>query len=248
MIDPIMAIVEELETITVEAQESNEFVGDIMTDTHTPETTRLYFQNLNGLRWDNQGGKWPYVCEVISSIQVDIACFAETNTNTNNYTVRKSMETITQQHFSQSRLILASSKHSTTTMYKPGGTAILACNAITARIKTQTRDRMGRWTSISIETAGNRRLRIISAYQVCADIRSGSNTAASQQRAQIMEETSLGDNPRRLTPRQAFIQDLQSFIRQIQHEGEDIILVGDFNEEINFPASGMEQLATSCGL
>ena len=219
-----------------------------MTDSPSQETTRIYFQNINGLRWDAEAGKWPYICEVLESINADIACFVETNTNTNNYTVRQKMETICQLQFQQSRLILASSNQSSKSTYKPGGTALLARNAITARIKSHTRDRMGRWASISIDASPTKRIRIITAYQVGTTTRPGTNTAAAQQQAQIMIEQSVERQYQRRTPREAFIHDLQSFIRQVQNEREEIILLGDFNEEISSPTSGMDRLATNCGL
>lgn len=107
---------------------------------------------------------------------------------------------------------------------------------------------MGRWTSISLTTATSRKVRIISAYQVCQQSSPGTNTAASHQTAHIITESSTTGSTTRITPRQAFIQDLQSFIRNMQEEEEDIILVGDFNDDITDPMSGMDQLATTCGL
>ena len=225
-----------------------ESIGDSLEEDPLEGTIRIYFQNLNGLNWDAQGGKWPYICEVMEGIQVDIACFAEMNTDTNNFDVRRKMEQICQRQHSQSRLVMASSKYRTTTLYKPGGTAILACNAITAHIKSHTRDRMGRWATMSFSLSATKRVRVISAYQVCSNISPGSNTAASQQRAHIMEEQSLQGASHRKTPREAFIQDLQTFILQVQNDGEDIVLVGDFNEDISSPSSGMDSLATTCGL
>ena len=122
------------------------------------DITRIYIQNINGLNWNKEGGKWQYVCDVIETIQADISCFSELNTNTNKYEVRHQMESICQQRFPQNCLVLASSKHNTTTVYKPGGTAILARNAITACITSHTRDRMGRWASIRITTASYRKI------------------------------------------------------------------------------------------
>jgi exonuclease III len=158
------------------------------------------------------------------------------------------METIAQRQFSQSRLIMAASKFDAPTAYKPGGTAILACNAITSLIQTQTRDRMGRWTSISLSTKSTKRIRIISAYQVCNKPKPGTNTASTQQLAQIIEETSTTLEYQRQSPRQAFIYDLERFITQLQLANEEIILVGDFNESMAESSSGIEQLATNCGL
>jgi len=92
---------DELERTTEGRVEASEFVGDIMEEEYDDQRTRIYIQNLNGLNWDNDGGKWPYVCEVIDSNKIDVACFTELNTNTNRYKVRRKIETITQQYFSQ---------------------------------------------------------------------------------------------------------------------------------------------------
>jgi len=196
----------------------SEFIGDTMDEVPDSGITRIYFQNINGLKWDDQAGKWPYICEVVESIQADIACFAEINTNTNDDKVRRKMELACQRQFHQSRLVMSSSTHRTTTTYKPGGTAILARNAITARVKSHTRDRMGRWTSISLETSPSSRIRVISAYQVCNTNRQGSNTAAAQQKAQLVVEQSQMTQYSRQSPREAFIHHLQAFVQQVQRK------------------------------
>ena len=239
---------DELETMTEGSTAENDFVGDMMEENYDDQRTRIYIQNLNGLNWDKDGGKWPYICEMIDSNKIDVACFTELNTDTNRYNIRRKMETITQQYFSQNCLVMTASKFETVTHYKPGGTAILACESITANIKSHTRDRMGRWTSICFTTAENRKIRIISAYQVCHNRRPGPNTAAAHQMAQIIQESTIENNSTRPTPRQAFISDLQAFILHCQSEREDIILAGDFNEELNEPTSGMGGVATRCGL
>ena len=240
---------DELESMNSQVTtETHEHCGDKLEEHTTDETTRIYIENLNGLTWDKDGGRWPYVCEAMATLNVDIACFSETNTDTNQYNIRSKMEAICQRQFPHSRLIMAASRYESTSAYKPGGTAILACNAMTSIIKNHTRDRMGRWTSISLSTKTTKQIRIISAYQVCSTMKPGSNTASSQQQAQIIEESSATDSSQRKNPRQAFIHDLQTFIQQIQSNDEDIILVGDFNEEMAVNGSGIDQLATNCAL
>ena len=239
---------DEWNSTTTEQTTLDAFVGDILDEIPTPNTTRIYVQNLNGLCWDKNGGRWPYICEAMDAIQADISCFSELNIDTDNYTVRKTMEKICQHQFHQNNLVLSTSKKRSSTLYKPGGTAILARNEITARLKNHTRDRMGRWTTMSFTTSSTRKIRIISAYQVCNNSTPGTNTAASQQRAQIIEETALTAETNRQNPRQAFIHDLQGFIIQLQNSNEDIILVGDFNEDITAPGAGMDMLATECQL
>ena len=226
----------------------SEHIGDMMNENADENTTRICFHNLNGLCWNTDGGRWPYICDVLTSLQVDVACFTETNTDTNQYKIRMAMENICQSHFHHSRLIMATSKFQSSSPYKPGGTAILTCNNTTASIKSHTRDRMGRWVSICLTTNSFRKIRIISAYQVCEGQRPGSNSASAQQYAQLMEEKATSNSPFRQSPRQSFIHDLQAFIKQIQSSDEDIVLVGDFNEEMDSPASGIASLAQNCSL
>jgi len=223
--------------------ESYEHVGDPLSESKADNITRLYFQNINGVSWDPDGGRWPFICESMIGVQADIACFTEINTDTNQYRIRDAMEAICRRQFEQSRLIMSASKQVSRTAYKPGGTAILATNSITANIRHHSRDRMGRWSSVSLSTNTSKHIRIISAYQVCAGCRAGTFTASSQQYAQIMEESAATGSLARPTPRQSFISDLQQFINQVQ-QTEDIILVGDFNEEMSRPSSGIDNLAT----
>jgi endonuclease/exonuclease/phosphatase family metal-dependent hydrolase len=239
---------DELESPTETSSQAHEIIGDAMNETPSSTITRIYTQNLNGIGWNSDGGKWPYICEAVDAIQADIACFSEINVDTNNHKVRSVLESITRRQFPQNRLVLSSSRHSNASLYKPGGTAIMACNAISSQIKSHSRDRMGRWSSICVSSNKDRTIRIISAYQVCQTSKTGANTAASHQQAQLIAEAAATDQTTRSKPRDAFIFELQAFIHQAQHNGEMIILVGDFNENISTPNSGMDRLATSCGL
>ena len=161
-------------------QHHYEQVGDILDEEPNDNIMRVYIQNLNGLCWDQDGGRWPYICASMASMQVDVACFSEINTNTNQYAIRKKMESIAQQHFTHTKLVMATSASSTIKAYKPGGTAIMACNAITSYSKSHTRDRMGRWSSISFNISSTKVIRIISAYQVCTStVKAGTTTAAA---------------------------------------------------------------------
>ena len=48
---------------------TNEFIGDILEEHKPTNTTRLYFQNLHGIKWDKDGGDWPEVCDAMSAVQ-----------------------------------------------------------------------------------------------------------------------------------------------------------------------------------
>jgi hypothetical protein len=90
---------DELESMFDGNIQPSEFVGDPLDDNIDNTRTRMYIQNLNGLMWNKEGGRWPYICETMDAIQADISCFCELNVDTNNYAVRKQMESICQRQF-----------------------------------------------------------------------------------------------------------------------------------------------------
>ena len=102
---------DELESLDQEIpQDPSDYIGDILDETPNEDTTRIYFQNINGISWNEEGGRWPYICEAMACIQADIACFCETNIDTNQYKIRTGMEDICHKRFSQSRLVMSTSK------------------------------------------------------------------------------------------------------------------------------------------
>jgi hypothetical protein len=114
----------DLEMTHISTIEGNDFFGDPMEEDVNDDRTRIYIQNLNGINWDKNGGKWPYICDMLTTIQADIGCFSEINTDVNNYAVRQQMESICRRHFQQNSLIMSTSKYKSPTLYKPGGTAV----------------------------------------------------------------------------------------------------------------------------
>lgn len=66
-------VYDELEYMVDYHDTPSEFVGDVLNENPNDNTTRIYIQNLNGLCWTAEGGRWPYICDTISSIQADIA-------------------------------------------------------------------------------------------------------------------------------------------------------------------------------
>lgn len=53
--------------------------GDPLSEEKAENVTRIYFQNLNGVKWDKEGGNWPAICQAMADIHVDIMGFAEVN-------------------------------------------------------------------------------------------------------------------------------------------------------------------------
>ena len=74
--------------------DNNTFVGDILNENKPENITRIYTQNLNGIKWDKDGGNWPFICESMAAIHADISCFTEINLDANNNKIHSKMRQI----------------------------------------------------------------------------------------------------------------------------------------------------------
>ena len=109
---------------------------------------------------------------------------------------------------------------------------------ITGRIIGQSYDKWGRWTSQTFRGAGNRNVTIISAYQVVTDNpHTGLITVTSQQQSILVQSNDS------VTPRMAFKRDLRKFLRERVTLGDELLLVGDFNEAFASELDGLSQIA-----
>ncbi len=71
----------------------------------------------------------------------------------------------------------------------------------------------------------------------------GLTTAASQQQSFLIQ----AQDPV-IAPRIAFRRDLGQFLQQRQNEGSEILLMGDFNEQIGLEPASRQQLMDDIGL
>ena len=224
-----------------------EYTGDIMQEDKPPNTTRIYFQNLNGLKWNTNGGTWPVICQAMAGIHADIACFSEINQDTAKFQIREKMNEIARIQFDHVTMVTATSNRKVKRAYKPGGTAMLTMQDTVAYSKEPTMDRMGRWVSTRYSSGNGSNVTVIGAYQVCQTRRTGQATAATQQMNQMLEEAAASGSGCHIDPRACFIRDLTAFIHQRQATGGQVVLGGDFNEVMS-ENSGIHQLANVCGL
>jgi methylglyoxal synthase len=111
-------------------------------------TTRLYGQNVNGIRIDSLGGDLTQICAIIREAQIDIAGFTEHNLDSTKHQVAHVCHTSVKASFqeSHSKLVMASSQFQLEGNYKPGGTMLLSTGDILSRLLESGKDPMGRWT------------------------------------------------------------------------------------------------------
>ena len=221
---------------------NDHFIGDILSEDKPEGITRLYCQNINGIKWTKEGGTWPMICDTIGAIQADVSCFTELNLDMNRYKIASTMRSIESKFFSHSRFAGSTSNNKVPHDYKPGGTGMLTVNNTTATIKKITKDRMGRWVVSHLSGDAGTKVAVIVAYQVCQRTVTGNTTAANCQIAQLITEG--GSSVTIPNPRRAFTTELTQLIQQCQANDESIILVGDFNEELK----QWRNLSTSDGM
>jgi len=63
------------------------YAEDQLEGVQEDNTTRVYFQNLNGLKWDTDGGTRPVICQTMAGIHANIACFSEVKQDTSNFSI-----------------------------------------------------------------------------------------------------------------------------------------------------------------
>ena len=213
---------------------NNAHWGPEMIDLKPDDIFRLYFQNVKGLRLGNNGlDILDYFCHM-KSIGADIIGANEINLDTNHPLVQRILHRQSKQVWEHSRLQTSSSQISFNSTRKPGGTLLGVTGNTTARIVEHHSDLMGRFSSITLLGRLGKLITVISAYQVPKNSNlAGPTTAHTQQVLQLKRN----ENPEQ-NPRKQFCDSLDRFLQDKIASGHQIILGGDFNEEIGSSMQG----------
>ena len=199
---------------------------------------RLFAQTVTGLNLDRRGGQFDSLCQIQKETQSDVFLGQEHNLDSTQFQVKSILHATCKQHWERYRLNIATTPISLfKSMYKPGGTFMLAAGSATGRILSETKEKWGRWVSQTFQGAAGRTITIaVSAYQVVTDVARGGSTTASTQQYSLL----VNDQDSTKAPRAAFTRrDLKNFLQQRRTQGEELILVGDFNEAIGEEVDGV---------
>jgi hypothetical protein len=98
---------------------------------------------------------------------------------------------------------------------------------------------LGRWSFTTITGKNNRKILVITIYQVCQTriATAGSNTAYAQQWHILRQKGETTPDPRK-----SFKKDLDQFLAPHHEEGSEILLLGDFNETIGESIHGIDAI------
>jgi hypothetical protein len=112
------------------------------------------------------GGEMSEVCGRVIEGNIDVIGIAETKLDTKMVCVVHTCHQSVRGYFDNSKLVMASSMRSYGSSYKLGGTLQMSRGSITGRVAASGTNNMGRWCWTTYNGSANRRLMIITAYQV----------------------------------------------------------------------------------
>lgn len=219
-------------------------LAELSPDNWREQVLRIYFQNINGVRMENDGVDIGDLFHHMDEINADVFGFVETKVNSQLPHVRTKFHQYSRKIWSQSKLHFGHSDVPFEGTDKPGGLLMGLTRRLVGRCRAPFADPFGRWCSLSLLGRDNRLVTIIVAYQVVqASGDHGEHTLYEQQRA--LYRAAGIDNP---NPRRLFIHDLAQYVSELHQAEHDIILMGDFNEEVGLDAHGMQVVLDAGGL
>jgi hypothetical protein len=209
---------------------------------------RVYFQNLDGLRNDNE--EIDLYVESMLNYQVGTYCWTDPSLDFLQPTAKSKLKTPTLAHFKTARTAFSCSTipNEGDSLYKPGGTLTTTTGKWTTRcIGNPLSDPsgMGRWSGLSYLGKNERRLTIMTAYRSPRQQPNGGFGFYDQQHAML-----IAAGVKKPNVRKQFVMDIIQFIQQLQSAGHEIILSLDANEaSVDTPDKyGIDLIIKSCHL
>jgi hypothetical protein len=201
-------------------------------------TSRLLFGNNNGLQLSDGGEKFSLLCEEANRVHVDHLGLAEPNIDDTWWETNDIIHRTAKRTFHHVCVDTSTSPIRTESRYKPGGTMSMALGNLVGRIIEKGGDYLGRWSFIRYAGIGHRSVMVVSAYQVCVRPTNLHGTTAFHQQQAILQQERRAN----INPRKNFLHDLAKALHVWKTRGDSIILMGDFNEDITSPNSGMSSI------
>jgi hypothetical protein len=220
--------------------------GDVFSHDKDAPSTRLLVQNIRGLHLNGPKGMDMALYNQ-ATLTIDIFALSEHCLDTSKFQIKQSLQTTLQREFpGKATMQVDSSANPSINNYKPGGTGLIALGDVVGRLEPKGKggDPLGRWSYLIFRRKNLPPLIIYSVYQVCqTPTNKLGNTAYHQQRRALDQEGRSS-----VHPRQAFINDLISSVQFKQQQQYDVMICGDFNEDLEARRSGILRLATTLQL
>jgi hypothetical protein len=124
-----------------------------------------------------------------------------------------------------------------------GGTMSVLAGRWAGRKLATTSDPKGRWSSITLNGKGDKKIILITAYRVCQQKGGEGGTIYHQQQLDYEEE-----GRRQVNLRSQFCIDMVNFVRELHSTNHTVILMGDFNDDLNLEDGQVNKMLRDCKL
>jgi hypothetical protein len=214
---------------------------------------RLVFLNSNGISPQHKFSKAHIIGQEAAALQTDILGLAETNLDWEQGNTTSGCTNILRNYWKQKKIGFSSStnknKQSGTTSrsYRPGGTMMVVGFPWASRstIKNDTSG-MGRWTEAELLGKRNKKLVIITAYNVCkGNIGTIGPRTAFVQQYHIIKQKDPTNVP---NPRTQMLTDLGKRIHELKNNKSEVILMWDANDTLQKPNSELSKWVKQMGM
>ena len=192
-----------------------------------PNTIRIMFQNVQNLPTFNDHLKNKVLLGTFLDYQIDVYAMNEVGVHWLNVDEKNRMYNRTKGWFERSEISLAyNSTEKPSSEHQWGGTAVMSVNKMAHQFMQKGSDStgLGRWSWQRFRGRNGMALRIVSAY--CPQASGGINSVPGQHQLYLNKH----DDDR--TPRAAFWDDLCTAIETWSVMGDQIVLTGDWNEDV----------------
>ena len=230
---------EEVTEQNVESLNYNHAWGDSLPTNAKGNTIRVVYQNVNRSISASDNPHTTNLLDNLFNMEADIFMASETNVNwktaSNRNSFRQKVSRVWPSNkiaFSSSDIGLQFEMHE----FLPGGTCTMATDHLSMRVVKIGEDMsgLGRWSFITLEGQGGRKVTFITAYRICKGAMRGTSTSCIQQRRVINEQEMKQGVPTSCPDtkflREKLVDDLLLFIKSLQDEGHAIVLGLDANE------------------
>ena len=162
--------------------------------------------------------------------EASILCINETHADKMNVKNNKVLETSRRRSFNHKEgeycsVVTSSSMAPITGYTKPGGSMMGIIGPLVSRVRRKIDDKYGRWCGYVLLGKDNRKILVITAYNVPQETSAGDDALHAQQTSLYLLDEEVDQNLRKL-----FIRDLHTLVTTATAEDQDIILMGDFNK------------------
>ena len=223
----------------------NDHVGDALLVPKERSTTRIHFQNVNGIDV-RKGGGWEQLCEHWKRMEVEIGMITEHKLDTTKELVQKKLVADATRVLGKRHLFEVNANSTpveAAKWHKPGGVLSLISGKMKGSIIEQFQDPYGRWVSTTMQRRNRTPLTLITTYQVVKQNPKLAGTTTYAKQLYSLYYAEGREHPEKL--RRHHMDDLVKYIAKLKASHHSILLAGDFNEDLaDASGNGMSQL---CG-